>query len=98
MGSRQPRHLAIACEQWILFLRDLSRRGRQKRKWQQAERAIGNKDEVLRGFPAVFDRFQKRRIKLVSKFQIEWRNVRDHRSLRLQRLAKLSNFTFNFTA
>ena len=51
---------------------------------------------LLAGFQPASTGLSSRLIKLVAKRQIERRNVRDHRRLRLERLAQLPHLGFDF--
>jgi hypothetical protein len=87
MGPGEPRHVAIAGEQRLFVFLYFEWCRRQQRQRQQAERAIGDDDEIFGGLPAAFDWLQQQLVEFIAELEIEGWNIRDHRRLRLERLA-----------
>jgi hypothetical protein len=98
MGLRQPGHVAIAREQRIIVLLGLGGRSGQQRYRQQAECAVGHDHQILGRLPAALDGPQEQLVEAVGQLQIERRNIRDHRGLRLERLAQLADLALDLSA
>ena len=91
MGPGKPRHVPVAREQRIIIGFYFRRRGRQQRQRQKTKRAVGHDDQVFCRLPAALDILEQIAVKFRRELHVERRDIRDHRRLRLKRLAQLGD-------